>query len=459
MKSALKKALENSSAEYSDAMFHELRRTSIVYNKKEMSSVSNIGISGGRISVINGGGVGAASFTSLSDINEAVKEADTGARAVNRFGVQNRLAPAPVVKDSIKLSPPTDPRDVSFDEKCRLMEEYTDVLLNIKGIFTTTMAYHEAVNVKTFVNSEGSEIEQEEIICRLGGRIIAKDGSRQEMTGFSFGFDTDFSRLRGREAELEKKARIALELLKAEPVKGGAYKAICNPELGGLFIHEAFGHLSESDDVVHNPSLQTLLPLGKTIGAPNLNVIDQGDLPGAPGTFAYDEEGIKGQKTYLVRNGVLVGRLMSRLTAGLLGGEPTGNYRAMDYRFFPLVRMSNIFIDAGDSSFEEMLDTVSDGLYLCGGKGGQTMGDIFTFGAQYGYKIKNGKLNGMIKDVNISGNVMETLAGIFMIGDELIMNESGGCGKSRAANYDLQMLDKSGLGSPYIAIKNVMIGG
>ena len=127
---------------------------------------------------------------------------------------------------------------------------------------------------------------------------------------------------------------------------------------------------------------------------------------------------------------MLVGRLHSRLSAAQLNGETTGNYRATDYRYMPQVRMSNIFIEQGETPFEDLLIEADDGLYLCGGKGGQTMGDLFTFGAQYGYEIKNGKLGRMVKDINISGNVFETLGNISRIGNDFEMNEGGGCGKA-----------------------------
>ena len=111
------------------------------------------------------------------------------------------------------------------------------------------------------------------------------------------------------------------------------------------------------------------------------------------------------------------------------------------------------------NQFEELLESTNDGLYLCGGKGGQTMGDLFTFGAQYGYEIKNGKQGKMVKDINISGNVFETLANIKKIGNDFGMGEGGGCGKSRAGLFDMQMLDKSGTGGPSVLINNVVIGG
>jgi TldD protein len=295
--------------------------------------------------------------------------------------------------------------------------------------------------------------------CFFSCRIVAQDEKSTESIGFSLGFDADFARLKNRHDLVEKYAKLASDLLDASPVSPGVHAAVADADLAGVFIHEAFGHLSESDDTINNPSLQSILIMGKRLGGPWLNIIDQGDFPNASGTYMYDDEGVRTRKTYLVKQGILCGRLYSRLSAAHLKGELTGNYRATDYRFMPLVRMSNIFIENGSASFEKLIDEAGHGYYLCGGKGGQTMGDLFTFGAQYGYEIRNGKCGKMVKDINISGNVFETLGNITEIGNDFEMNEGGGCGKTRAGLYDMQMLDKSGTGGPSILIRNVIIGG
>jgi TldD protein len=326
-------------------------------------------------------------------------------------------------------------------------------------VVTTTFAYSERFADETLLNTDGTEITQEMLLCRIGGRIVAKDGERVEMASFSIGSDQDFKRLQDRHEVVEAKARAAADLLKSERIKPGQHTVICDPDLSGIFTHEAFGHLSEADDMVNNTALREGMPLGKTLGRPILNIVDQGNYPGAPGTYAFDMEGVPTQKTYLIKEGKLVGRLSSRNSAFRLGGAATGNFRAASYRHLPIVRQSNIFIEGGDTSFQEMLDSVDKGYYLVGGKGGQTMGDVFTFGAWYGWEIENGQLGKMVGEINISGNVFSTLGNIVMIGNDFEMNEWGGCGKTRAALYNMQMLQKSGTGGPHVKIENVVIGG
>ena len=195
------------------------------------------------------------------------------------------------------------------------------------------------------------------------------------------------------------------------------------------------------------------MSLGRVFGKPILNVIDDGSLRGHPGSIHYDDDGVLAQKTYLIKQGVLVGRLHSRETAGKMGEEISGNSRARDFSFPPVVRMSNIFIDQGETSFEEMVTSIEDGLYLVGAAGGQTSGNTFTLAVQYGYRIRDGKVSEMVRDIVINCNLFETMSDISAIGDDLTCSRSGGCGKAG------QILLTSGMGAPHIKIDNITIGG
>ena len=129
--------------------------------------------------------------------------------------------------------------------------------------------------------------------------------------------------------------------------------------------------------------------------------------------------------------------------------------RAVDSHHTPIVRMSNIYIEPGTSSFDDMISSIENGYYLVGAKGGQTTGDQFTFGAQWGYRIRNGRLGGMVRDINMSGELFSTLEAISMVGSDLSFAERGGCGKG----MPMQLNAKSGKGAPHIKIDSVTIGG
>jgi predicted Zn-dependent protease len=459
MKAHLLNGIKAAGGDYCDAMYEDSRQMTISFNKTNIQNVSTNVLKGGRVSALSNGGYAGTSFTRIEDLDKSIETAVVNARKLSSFDATNRLFPAPVVVDTVTPEMQIDPRNISFEEKVALARDYIQLALNAPNVFTSYGSYSETFTRKTYVNSEGTQIVQDIVLCYFACRMIAQDGNQTESMGFSIGFDSDFARLQNRHDYVQKKARLCGELIKAKPVSPGVYTIVADQDLSGVFTHEAFGHLSEADDTINNKSLQTALTMGRRMSGEWLNIIDQGNIPGVSGTYEYDDEGVRATKTYLVEDGLLTGRLHSRLSAAQLEGELTGNYRATDYRFMPLIRMSNIFIENGRTPFESLLESADGGFYLCGGKGGQTMGDIFTFGAQYGFEIRNGQLGQMVKDINISGNVFETLGNIRQVGNDLKMNEGGGCGKTRAALFDMQMLDKSGTGGPSVLIKDVVIGG
>src|SRR2546429_125571 len=197
-------------------------------------------------------------------------------------------------------------------------------------------------------------------------------------------------------------------LLAAPMVTGGASPVILDPELAGVFIHEAFGHLSEADFVYENPQAREMMTLGRRFGKPGLNVGDNGAAPGLRGTLPFDDEGTPTQDTPLIKEGILVGRLHSRETAATMGERATGNARAISFRHPPIVRMTNTYIANGRCSFEDLIRDVKLGVYACGAFGGQTLLENFSFTAAYGRMIRDGHLAELVKDVVLAGNLFQT---------------------------------------------------
>ncbi len=194
------------------------------------------------------------------------------------------------------------------------------------------------------------------------------------------------------------------------------------------------------------------MKIGSPLGNEVLSIADDPTLPGQLGFYRYDDEGVRTRRVQLMKNGILTGRLHSRRTAAAFGEPLSGHCVAEDYRFAPIIRMGNIFIEPGKATFEDLLDALGDGLYLLYHAGGQTSGENFTFGAQYGYEVKSGKLGPMIRDINLSGNLYRTLKNIHAVGNDLVLSKVGGCGKG-------QMNIRSCNGGPHILVKDVVIGG
>jgi TldD protein len=264
---------------------------------------------------------------------------------------------------------------------------------------------------------------------------------------------SDYDAVVGRHQEVMDAADRAVALLAAQPAKGGEYTVICDPKIAAVFAHEAFGHLSEGDNVYENERLREVMVLGRRFGGPHLNIVDGAAIQGQPGTFKYDDEGTPTQKTDLIREGVLVGRLHSRETAGKMGEKPTGNARAESYRHQPLVRMTNTLIEAGNSSFDEMIADTKLGIFCKDWYGGSTTHEQFGFSCAEAWMVRDGKLAESLRGMTLSGNLFITLQNIDLIGRDFEWTESGGtCGKGGQAA-------PVGQGSPYIRIQKAVVGG
>jgi len=191
--------------------------------------------------------------------------------------------------------------------------------------------------------------------------------------------------------------------------------------------------------------------MGRRFGEDHLNVVDGAAVPDLRGSYAYDDEGVPGQRTDLIREGVLVGRLHSRETAAKLGERPTGNARAITYRFPPIVRMTNTFILPGTASVEELFDGVKEGVYAKNWYGGMTSMEMFTFSAGEAYMVRNGKVEELVRPVMLSGNLFTTLQNLDRIGNDLTMNQGGGCGKGGQSPLAVSN------GSPHIRIQHCLV--
>ena len=358
----------------------------------------------------------------------------------------------PVV-DKVSNHVDGNPADSPLSEKKLLLDEYNEIIWRTPQIQTSTIGYGDSHKKVIFLNSAGSYIEQErtDIILRLT-TIAAKDGEVQQGS-FSVGSRGDFSRIQNLHQQAEEAAQRAVRLLSAPQAKGGEYTVVLDPILAGVFVHEAFGHLSESDAVYENKDLRRIMKLGKVFGSKELNIVDTATLPGLRGSYKYDDEGVPATRTYLIQEGELVGRLHSRETAARMKENPTGNARAVNYRYPPIVRMTNTYIEPRDVSFEDMIADIEEGIYAKNWYGGTTSMEMFTFSAGDAYMIRNGKIAEALRPVVLTGNVFTTLKNIDAIGNDLDMNQGGGCGKGEQSPLPVSN------GSPHIRIRRCLVGG
>lgn len=288
----------------------------------------------------------------------------------------------------------------------------------------------------------------------LSAVAVAREQGTIERALESLGRRSGWEAVQGREEQFLAAADRAVALLAAPRVRGGTYPVVLDPKLAGVFIHEAFGHLSEADFVYENPEARDMMTLGRRFGGQELTIGDDGSAAALRGTLPYDDEGTPTRNTVLVQNGVLVGRLHSRETAARMGEAATGNARALSFRHPPIVRMTNTYIANGRGTRDDLLKDIKLGIYACDAQGGQTYLEDFSFTAGHGFMIRDGQVCELVKDVVIAGNLFQTLDRIDRIAGDFQWNEmGGGCGKGGQAPLPVTE------GAPHVRISDALVGG
>ncbi|MEA3442451.1 MAG: TldD/PmbA family protein [Chloroflexota bacterium] len=443
--------LKGHNADYVEIRFEESQATHLAYRGERLEEIGRTRNSGGNVRALVKGSWGFVSFDCLEKLKDEVALAVEEARLAN--GEEFKFLPAGPVLDTVRVVSPKDAASVSLATKKQLLDEYDDIILSSPKIQSSNVTYRDITRKVVFANSEGSYIEQAKPDLTLRLAAIARDNNEIQQAGFSLGSRGDFCAVEGLQKQVKGIARRAAALLTAPQAKGGEYTIILDPILAGVFAHEAFGHLSEADFVYQNEQMRKIMVLGRRFGGKQLNIVDDATISNLRGSYKYDDEGTPSSKNYLIQEGVLVGRLHSRETAGRMGEKATGNARALSYLFPPIVRMSNTFIESGHSSFEEMLGEIKEGIYVKDWYGGTTSLEMFTFSAGEAYMIRNGKLAELLRPVVLSGNVFVTLKNIDAIGGDLRMNQGGGCGKGGQSPLPVSN------GSPHIRIRRCVVGG
>ncbi|MDD5340367.1 MAG: TldD/PmbA family protein [Candidatus ainarchaeum sp.] len=319
--------------------------------------------------------------------------------------------------------------------------------MKAKGVAARTLSCSDSCSVQEFYNSEGAEIVQEtgytylSCTCTARSGELIQRGSTRSWSRKGFG-KIDLSVAGGAKDK-------ALRLLRAAPAPKGRFTVVFDPEMTGVFSHEAVGHACEADAVLDRESILAG-KIGKRIGNALVGIADD---PTADdfGRYAYDDEGVQARRTVLVEGGVLKGFINSMETAKALGLQPNGHARAQGYDSVPIVRMGNTYFRKGDASLDDVFD-VKEGIYLRGMRGGSvdTFSGGFMFKAEEAYLIRGGEKKGLLRDAAISGNILKTLHDVESVGRDF-GGSPGMCGKN---GQSVPVSD----GGPHIRVGNVAIG-
>jgi TldD protein len=442
-------------AQYAEARGQKLFKTMLTLKEGRVEAAKQGIENGVALRVLVNGSWGFASVGSLNEeiLTDALSNACKMAKTASlRLKKPIKLAPAKTVTDNVKAKPKKNPSDISMEDKIKNALAINGAILGFdKRIKSCSVDYLDLTGTNYFVNSEGSSIEQDKLY--VWSRITASAQSQgiftfsREEIGSTAGyevFDTSTPQVIG-----EMVAKRAIAQLNAKAPKGGSFAVVLGPNVVGVFVHEAFGHLAEADLALSGGVLSS--NFGKKIGSDLVTFYDDGTVDGAFGSFKYDDEGVAAQKTLLINNGVVSGLMHNRETAQKFNTASTGNARAEDFRVEPIIRMRNTYMAPRDHSFDELLEGVKSGYYFKSFRGGQANLDgTFQVGIQEGYEIINGEIGEPVRDASISGSTLETLFKVDAVGKDFQL-WPGRCGKGQIAF----ICD----GGPHIRIKEVVVGG
>ena len=303
-------------------------------------------------------------------------------------------------------------------------------------------------DLKKFCSSKGAVIEQDFQQCSAGVGYYYVVNNIPTFGGKYF-TETDFDRLAGHGQEIIEERERYLDFARnAVDAAPGDYVCVLSPAVTGMFTHEIFGHKSEADYMLNDKTLQDEWVMGKKVGSGLVSICDSGDML-HHGYIAYDDEGTASKETWLIKNGVLTGRLHDVHSAVTLGEELTGNARAQDFGCTPMVRMTNTRMEPGEVSPGEILAGVEDGIYVYSVNYG-TGQSTFTMQPNCCYRIRNGKLAEPLRVNVVTGSVFQTLFDIDAVGNDLEFCDSLICGKNG------QSVSVSGAG-PTIRVRKLTI--
>lgn len=398
-------------------------------------------------------------FAYVDDIDlPAIATAADAARSIASRGGDKSVAiadattPPPMYQsiDPIKETPETEKVELlsRIDKFTRALDPC------VKQVDVSIATNHDTFFV---VSSDGTATGDVQPLVRFGISVIVERNGRRERGsaggggrhGLQWLFEPDAAEKYAREA-----VRIALLNLEAVDAPAGTMPVVLGPGWPGVLLHEAVGHGLEGDFNRKKTSAFSDR-VGEKVASELCTVIDDATIPDRRGSLSVDDEGTAGQRTVLIEKGVLRGYLQDKLNARLMGVASTGNGRRQSYAHLPMPRMTNTFMLSGSSERDEILSTVSKGVYAVNFAGGQvdiTSGQ-FVFSTSEAYLIENGKVTAPIRGATLIGNGPDVMTRVSMVGDDLQLDEGmGTCGK------DGQSVPV-GVGQPTLKVDELTVGG
>ena len=392
-------------------------------------------------------------YASTSELENVQKELDT---LYKQATPSDDILSNPIVKmfqvnkDVLMKFENDSVRNVAFPDKQALINRTLPILKD-SGSAMSVALYSDSNSVYEFYSSKGANIKYDYQLAGIAV-VVAFATENDFVQNMYYDAKPFFKDIVGVEDGLKDVICESQEFVKnATPCEKGKFPVVLSPLATGIFAHESFGHKSEADFMLGDETMAKEWKLGKTVGSSLLSIVDCGADFGS-GYVPYDDEGTKCEKTYLIKNGILTGRLHSATTATVLNEELTGNARAIDCKYEPIVRMTNTYIEGGSDTFDDLVKGIKKGYFIKGVNHGSGM-STFTIAPSIAYEIIDGKIGRPVKISVITGNVFETLGLIDGVSKDIEIDSSvtGGCGKME--QFPLHVAH----GGPYVRIREMNV--
>ncbi|HLN55825.1 MAG TPA: TldD/PmbA family protein [Bacteroidales bacterium] len=313
--------------------------------------------------------------------------------------------------------------------------------------------YYDEVRGRVIATSEGTYIKDELPLMFFIVQAMSDDGKARHMSRERLSQHAGFEMFEKVTPEIVAKnaAREAIAMLEAEDAPAGIMDVVMQNGWGGVLVHEAVGHPLEADNIAKGVGAFTG-KMGKKVASDVFTMVDDGTLPNFRGTINYDDEGTPAKRNVLIEKGVLKGFMNDVLSAKQLSTERTGNGRRESFRYIPIPRMTNTFIEKGESNPEDILSSTKKGIYVQSLSGGSVnpVTGVFNFTCRESYLIENGKKTRPIKGATLIGSCMDVISNIDAVGSDLDFGP-GICGKGQNAEVSA--------GQPTVRIRGINVGG
>jgi len=349
-----------------------------------------------------------------------------------------------------------NPYNIDVHKKIDLVQQLTDRAWSADPqVNQVSQAYREIIRQVSVATSSGKLITQTLGLTEYLASTYMKDGSGNLQNGFDtraahagqsyFKGDNSFENI------VDRSVKRAKNLLEAVDSPRGKFPVVLGPGEPGVIFHESCGHGMEADLAYKGSNFKD--QLGNQTAAKGVTLIDDGTLPSLAGSFVFDDEGTPSQRTVMIENGILRNYLCDLIWAEKLGIQSTGSGRRESFRYPPIPRMRNTFIDNGDVSPEDIINETKKGIYVASAGGGQVdpVTGNFMMCVPEGYLIENGKITRPIKGATISGMGIDALKTIDMVGNDLKIVGGGRCGKIQSVPV--------GFGTPTVRVRGILVGG